>query len=137
MPSKPKAYVLDSWAVLAFYEHETEGRKVADLLLAAHEQDIPLWISVVNLAEVWYIIARRTDEAEADKVISELHNLEIRIENAEWKLSRQAAVFKAGNKMSLADAYAAALAVQKDAQLVTGDDEFRALQAMIKFHWLR
>jgi PIN domain nuclease of toxin-antitoxin system len=134
---KPKAYVLDSWAVLAFYEEETAGKIVADLLVAAHEQNTPLWMSVVNLAEAWYIIARRTDGAQADRVIAELHNLGIRMEIADWQLSRQAASFKAANNMSLADAYAAALAKRKDAHLVTGDDEFRALRAKIKLHWLR
>jgi predicted nucleic acid-binding protein len=137
MPAKPKAYVLDSWAVLAYYEHETEGRAVADLFVSAHEQSIPVWMSVVNLAEVWYIIARRAGEAEADKVISEVKNLGINLENAEWSVSRQAAVYKAVHKTSLADAYAAALAKQKGAHLVTGDAEFRALHETIKFHWLR
>jgi predicted nucleic acid-binding protein len=39
-------------------------------------------------------------------------------------------------KMSLADAFAAALAKEKKAELITGDVEFKALEREIKIHWL-
>ena len=48
-----------------------------------------------------------------------------------------AADFKARFKMSLADAFAAALAKEKKAELVTGDPEFRPLHQEIKIHWLK
>ena len=67
MSRKPKAYVLDSWAVLAYLEDESSGQKVADLIGDAHEHGIPLLMSVVNAGEVWYILAREVSEAEADK----------------------------------------------------------------------
>ena len=35
------------------------------------------------------------------------------------------------------DAFAAALAKEKKAELVTGDPEFKALAKEIKIHWLR
>jgi len=38
--------------------------------------------------------------------------------------------------MSLADAFAAALAKEKKAELVTGDHEFKELGKEIKIHWL-
>ncbi|MEY4200495.1 MAG: hypothetical protein RLZZ265_2235, partial [Verrucomicrobiota bacterium] len=53
------------------------------------------------------------------------------------KLARLAAQFKATHKMSLADAFAAALAKEKKAELVTGDPEFKALEKEIKIHWLK
>ena len=40
--------------------------------------------------------------------------------------------FKARFRMSLADAFAAALAKEKKAELVTADPEFRALEKEIK-----
>ena len=48
-----------------------------------------------------------------------------------------AADFKARFKLSLADAFATALAKEKKAELVTGDPEFRPLEREIKTHWLR
>jgi len=38
--------------------------------------------------------------------------------------------------MSYADAFAAALAKMKKAQLVTGDKEFKALEGEIKIIWI-
>jgi predicted nucleic acid-binding protein len=52
-------------------------------------------------------------------------------------LADQAALFKAAHRMSLADAFAAALAKTRKAELITGDPEFKALAKEIKIHWLR
>lgn len=51
-------------------------------------------------------------------------------------LADRAADFKARYKMSLADAFAAALASENKAVLVTGDPEFKPLEREIKIHWL-
>lgn len=53
------------------------------------------------------------------------------------RLPFTSANFKARFKMSLADAFAAALAKEKQAELVTGDPEFKALEKEIKVAWLK
>ena len=136
MAGKPKALVFDSWAVIAFYEDEPAGKQVAEIITEANEQGTPQWMSVVNAAEVWYIIARRTSEEEADATIAELQSLGIQFDNAEWKISRQAGVFKSKYTMSCADAFAAALAVQKNAHLVTGDREFKQVEEDVDVLWV-
>jgi len=45
--------------------------------------------------------------------------------------------YKADNKMSLADAFAAALAKEKKAELVTRDPEFKSVEKEIKIRWLK
>jgi predicted nucleic acid-binding protein len=52
-------------------------------------------------------------------------------------LADSAADFKARFKLSLADAFAAALAREKKAELVTGDPEFKPLDQELKIHWLK
>jgi predicted nucleic acid-binding protein len=52
-------------------------------------------------------------------------------------LADQAAEFKAAHKISLADAFAAAPAKERDATLVTGDAEFKPLAREIRIKWLR
>lgn len=136
MASKPKALVFDSWAVLAFYEDEPSGKQVAEIVTDANERGIPLWMSVVNVGEVWYVIARRTSQAEADATISELQSLGIQFDNVEWRLARQAAVFKSKYKTSYADGFAAAVAQQKNAHLVTGDRDFKQVEGDVKVLWL-
>jgi predicted nucleic acid-binding protein len=51
-------------------------------------------------------------------------------------LADRAADFKTRYKISLADAFAAALAKIKNAELVTGDREFKQLARDVKIHWL-
>lgn len=136
MARKPKALVLDSWAVLVYLEDESSGQKVADLISDAHEHGIPLLMSVVNAGEVWYILAREVSEGEADKGIEGLRQLGIEFIDADWKLARVAGEFKSKNRMSFADCFAAALAKEHKAELVTGDKEFKQIENEVKVLWL-
>ncbi len=136
MARKPKALVLDSWAVLAYLEDESAGQKVADLIGDAHEHGIPLLMSVVNVGEVWYILAREVSEPEADKGVDDLRQLGIEFVDADWKLTRVAGTYKAKNRMSYADCFAAAVAKEHKAELVTGDKEFKQVENEIRIHWL-
>ena len=137
MPRKPKALVLDSWSVLAYLEDEPAGQQVADIIANAHENGTPLMMTVVNAGEVWYITARGTSEDEADLVLGELAHLGIEFVDAGWKLTREASRLKARGKMSFADCFAAALAKEEKADLVTGDTEFRQVESEIKITWLK
>ncbi len=65
-----------------------------------------------------------------------LSNLRIQFENVDWELTQEAARFKSQNKMSYADAFSAALAKVKKADLVTGDNEFKPLDGEIKISWV-
>ena len=137
MPRKPKIIVLDSWAIMSYLQGEPSAEKVADIIADAHEDNVPLLMSVVNAGEVWYIIARRTSEADADRSIRELKQLGIDIIDADWEIAHQAGKFKAKNKMSFADCFAAALAKQQKALLLTGDPEFKQVEAEVMINWLK
>lgn len=136
MPRKPKALVLDSWAVLAYLQAETAGQKIVDLIADALEQGVPLLMSVVNVGEVWYIFAREISEAEADKGVDSLRHLGIEFVDVDWKLARQAAAYKADRKMSYADCFAAALAKEHKAELITGDKEFKQVESEVQIRWV-
>lgn len=136
MPRNPKAFVLDSWAVIAYFEDEPAGGQIADLIANAHEGGIPVYMSVVNVGEVWYITAREISDADADTIVKELRDLRIQFKDANWELTLEASRFKSQHKLSYADCYAAALAKIKGANLITGDNEFRALEDQIKIQWV-
>jgi predicted nucleic acid-binding protein len=136
MPRKPKTIVLDSWAVMSYLQGEPSAEKVADIIADAHEDKVPLLMSVVNAGEVWYIIARRTSEADADRSIRELKQLGIELVDADWDIAHDAGRFKAKHRMSFADCFAAALAKQKKAHLVTGDNEFKQVEQDVTINWL-
>ena len=136
MARKAKAYVLDTWAVIAYLEDEPSGEKVEDLIATAHEEQIPIYMSVVNVGEVWYTVAREVSEEEANASVKVLSDLRIQFENADWEITQEAARFKSQHKMSYADAFAAALAKIKKADLITGDNEFKPLDGEIRISWV-
>ena len=136
MARKAKAYVLDTWAVIAYLEDEPSAERVENLISDAHEQQIPIYMTVVNIGEVWYIIAREISEEEADRSIKILRELRVQFEDVGWTLTREAARFKSGHKMSYADCYAAALAKSLHADLITGDKEFKPLEGEVNIAWV-
>ena len=136
MARKPTALVLDSWSILAYLEDEPAGQQVADIIADAHESGTPLMMTVVNAGEIWYITARETSEDEADLTLHELAHLGIEFVDVGWGLAREAARFKAKGKMSFADCFAAALAKENKADLVTGDKEFKQVESQVKLLWL-
>ncbi|MEW5940237.1 MAG: type II toxin-antitoxin system VapC family toxin [Chloroflexota bacterium] len=128
--------VLDSYALMAFFEDEPGADIVRGLILKAEEGGVNLLMSVVNLGEVWYSIARTNSPETADQYIQEISGMAIEIVDANWQLTRQAAEFKAKGRISYADCFAAALAKNRKAELVTGDKEFKSVEGEIKIAWL-
>jgi ribonuclease VapC len=136
MRRNPKAIVLDSWAVIAYLEGEPAAEKIADVIADAHDDHVPLFMSVVNASEVWYIIARETSVSDAESSIDELRRLGVAFVDADWTLAHEAGGFKSKHKMSFADCFAAALAKQKKAVLLTGDPEFKQVEKDVLITWL-
>ena len=130
--------VLDAYALMAFFEDEPGADLVRDLLLKAEDSNskLNLFMSVVNLGEIWYSIARVTSPKKADQYIDEINGMAIEIVDTDWQLTRQAAEFKANGNISYADCFAAALAKVKKAELITGDKEFKVLDGEIKISWV-
>ena len=128
--------VLDSWALMAFFEDEPSAEKVEELLLDAEKSGRPLLMSVVNWGEVWYSIARRQGEKIADRFIGDIEKMAVEIVDADQALAKLAAEFKSKHKMSYADCFAAALSKQRKAELVTGDKDFKQVAGAIKIAWV-
>lgn len=128
--------VLDSYALMAFFEDEPGADTVRNIIFKAENGNEELLISVVNLGEIWYSIARTNSAGIADQYVNEIMGMAIEIVDADWQLTRQAATFKVNGNISYADCYAAALAKIREAKLVTGDKEFQQLADEIKVVWL-
>jgi predicted nucleic acid-binding protein len=129
--------VLDSFALIAFLRGEVGEEKVAALLERAGLRDEPVQMTEVNYAEVKYIVIRKDGKDRWDEIARELPALPIEFHPATRALADTAADFKARHKLSLADAFAAALAKERKAELITGDPEFKALGKEIKVGWLK
>ena len=131
-----RTIVLDAHALMVFLEDEPGADRVREILMQAEQRTLRLLMCVVNLGEVWYSIARVTSARVAEETIQEIQGMEIEILEADWEMTRQAADFKARGGISYADCFAAAAARLNQADLLTGDAEFRALEQDIKISWL-
>ena len=132
--------VLDSWALIAFFEDEPAAAQVEKLLLQAEAGTHKLLLSAINWGEIYYNTMREVSQEAADRLAINLAGLTIEIvgvEGQNLQLVRQAAIFRASRKLSYADAFAAALAKLRNAELVTGDREFKLVEDEIKIAWLR
>ena len=128
--------VLDSYALMAFFEDEPGADFVRGLILHAEEGSTKLLMSVVNLGEIWYSIARTNSAEIADQYTQEIMGMAIEIVEADWELTHQAAAFKVNGNIAYADCFAAALAKIHKAELITGDEEFKVLGDEIKISWI-
>jgi predicted nucleic acid-binding protein len=133
MPAK----VLDSFALIAYFRDQPGAETVEDLLVSAGKKDNPLLMTDVNYAEVKYSVVKKDGAAAWEEAAKILQGLPIDFHSTTRTLADTAADFKARFKMSLADAFAAALAKERKAELVTGDPEFKPLDKEIKIHWLK
>ena len=138
MPAAPAApAVLDSHALLSLLRDEPGAEEVEEILTEAARRDEPAHMTEVNYAEVQYIVRRKDGEAASRTIAGELVAAPIQFHVADRVLADSAADFKTRFKISLADAFAAALAKEQNAKLVTGDPEFKPLEKEIYISWLK
>ena len=128
--------VLDTYSLIAYIEGEAGKETMIEVFRSARDSGRALFLSVINWGEVYHITLREAGREKADAVAHLLSTLPIEIVPADLELTKAAAEFKADNKMSYADCFAAALAKGKKAELVTGDKEFRQVEKAIKIVWL-
>lgn len=131
------ATVLDSYALLALLRDEPGADQVRKLMEKAAEKDVPLHMTEVNYAEVQYTVRRREGDAAWAAVATNLQAAPVEFHPATRSLADLATGYKTRFKLSLADAFAAALAKERKAELVTGDPEFKPLEKEIKITWLK
>ncbi len=136
MAKVPRKIVLDSFAILALLQDEPGGEVVSQILHQAQDRLLQAAISTINIGEVLYLIERRYGVERAASVLSFLLEGPFTLYEASFSRVLAAAHLKARFPISYADAFAAALAQELDAVLLTGDPEFRVLKDIISVQWL-
>ncbi|MBV9504541.1 MAG: PIN domain-containing protein [Acidobacteriia bacterium] len=131
-----KTRVLDSWAILEWMNGRQPASVLVDKLFSDSEQGRgALLMSAINVGETYYFLRKKHSEplAESWRRSSQTFPLTIHVPSAQdiWN----AAVLKAQFPISYADAFAAALALEHEWPLVTGDPEFRSV-ARLKLEWI-
>jgi len=132
---KPK-YILDSYALLAYFQAEPAGVEVRDILKNAMLNHVVVYLSVISLGEIYYIIARKIGEKKADASVEDISCLPICLIDITKERVLAAAHVKAHHPVSYADAFVVAAAVEHSATIVTGDPEFKETESLAAVLWL-
>ena len=136
IPAKP-AYVMDSYALLAYLNGEAGQRRVQEILTLALSHEVEVYLGMINLGEILYIVERRRGLTQAQRTLSLIESLPLTICETTRALVLDAAHIKAGHSISYADAFVAALAQSENATVVTGDPEFNAVTELVQIEWLQ
>ena len=131
-----RTFVLDSFAVLALLGREPGSQEVADLLRKARGEEVRLLMTWVNAGEVACIVERRWGAKRLYAALALMEATALEVVPVDRELALMAAHIKAEHAIAYADAFAAALAEQCAATLVTGDPEFKLLEGVLDIHWL-
>ncbi len=132
-----KTTVLDASALLAMFFGQPGMEQMRDLFHKASEADRPVFISAVNWAEVLYKMERKHGKAGYETARQFERTTPLETVPVDRDLAETAAHLKNAHDLGLADAFAAALAKSKKAELGTGDTDFKALEKEIKINWLK
>jgi predicted nucleic acid-binding protein len=138
----PIVYVFDAFALMAYFNREVGWEIVQSLLREHLRHQARVLISEINWGEMYYMTAKKINLQAANQRIRQVDRLKISIEPVTHTLVKSAADFKirsstAKSPLSYADCFAAALAQQQNATLITGDPEFKSLETIISIRWLR
>ena len=123
MPGSVK--VVDSWAMVAWIRGEACAPLVRQFILEADSGAVQLKMSWINVAETFYILAKRDSQTMADEFMTRLPSLPIRLVLPDEAGIMAAARIKAAHPVAFGDAFAIALALAEQGSVITGDAEIR------------
>ncbi len=129
MAGNPAAYVLDSFALLAYLDGEAGMARVHTILEAAAARRHAVYVSLISLGEALYITERERGLAAARRTLAAVDQLPLEIVDVSRATVLAAAHVKAGFPISYADAFAVVTAQDHGDVVMTGDREFAPLAA--------
>jgi predicted nucleic acid-binding protein len=132
-----KAYVLDAGALFSYLENTPSAGKVNEILKEANYRRAEIMMSAVNYGEVYGSLLRVRGIDRARSLMSAVRPLPIQLLDATPLRALRAADVKATYSLYYADSFAAALALEFKATLVTSDSDFRKLGHGFPMLWLK
>lgn len=131
-----KNYVLDSFALLAYFESEPGAKGIKEILHLAQNKKVKLFLSTVNLGEIFYIVYRRRGEELAEKSLVAIEQLNIELVGVDKSISLLAAKIKAKTNLGYIDSITGALSKLSESVLITGDSDFKKIENEISILWI-
>ena len=119
-----RRYVLDANALIGFFEGRIGVSEKVRKLLGEAGQDAPLLMSAVNWGEVFFMEWRYRGEAKAWEAEARLQEMPVVVISVDRERASRAGALMQKHGLGYADAFAAELAIERGAWLVTADPEF-------------
>jgi len=132
--AEPIAFVLDTFAMLAYLQGESNGVRVRGTFQSGRQN---VYMSLINVGEVLYITERKQGIRKAQEVLASIRQLPINLLPVDEQTIFAAAHIKANYTVSYADTFAIAAAQTVGGTLITGDPEFGAVEDIVNIEWLQ
>lgn len=129
-------YVLDASAILRYLDDEPGAAEVAQLLKRARVGDDELLMSAANWGEVLFAVLKVHGVDAMNQAESRILSLPIQILVVDHIVAKTAAQVRFRHKMPYADSFAAAVALQNQATVVTADYDFTLVRGVAKVKML-
>lgn len=132
-----KTYVFDASALFGFLQKKPAADRVNELLKDAMRGRIEILMSAVNYGEVYGAVLREYGKDRAVATMNAVHPLPLQVIEATPQRAFHGAEVKSRYKLYYVDSFAAALAIEHKATLVTSDSDFRRLGHGFPVLWLK
>lgn len=126
-----KSWVLDTSAVLAVLFDEPGNNEARILLEGGREGDAHIYMPFLALMEVEYLLLRRLPAEQVTSALALVENWPMTLVESSTDWRHKAASVKARGGLSLADSWAASLALSLNAELVHCDGEFDSVPGLM------
>ncbi len=126
-----KEYVLDANALVRYFRRTPGFAAVENLFQQGKAGRAHLSISVVNLSEVIYVLARYFGQEQTFRYI-EISRRAVESAVVSESVAMDTAILRIRYKLGLADCFAAELAMRTGATLVTADPEYAKFGKQLK-----
>ena len=117
--------LIDSWAWIEYFKGSQHGTKAKEII----ESGQKIILSTINVSEIYNFLLKN-QPAEAEKLIGFVLSSSFVIP-VDSKIAIEAAKIKHSQKMGLADAIVLATAEENNAEILTGDDDFKNMKNVI------
>jgi len=132
--AEPIAFVLDTFAMLAYLQGESNGVRVRGIFQSGSQN---IYMFLINVGEVLYITERKQGIRKAQEVLASIRQLPIELLPVDEQTIFAAAHIKANYTVSYADTFAIVAAQTVGGTLITGDPEFGAVEDIVNIEWLQ
>lgn len=128
----PKRYVLDTSAIFTLTKGEDGSDAVENILTLAEKGKCTGYLSFASFMEIYYITWMSKGESAAKELLILVRSLPLQRVDSTERITLSAGRIKALHRLSVADAFIAATAIDKNAVLVHKDPELKVMSKLIE-----